>query len=255
MMNHLLEMARTVRTAVAGIPLEERRRTVAMGADGTPTSYIDKVAEDAILEYMKIHDIRLNFLSEEAGFIDWEFEDTLVVDPLDGTFNACSGIPFYSVSLAVGRDSLSGMTEGLVMNLVTGDCFRASEGGGAMLNDQPIKVRAPADDKTLITYLGASARPRAHAAASRFRRVRCLGSVSLEICAVACGQVDAFFIDYSNVEKSPRVIDIAAAVLILREAGGQAYDANGEILNMPLSLDVRKNMAAVNSTDTLELIL
>ncbi|MFO7619060.1 MAG: inositol monophosphatase family protein [Thermoplasmata archaeon] len=252
--NQLLEIANAVKSAVARVPVPERGRTVAMGADGTPTSYIDRVAEDAILEYIEERHFPANLLSEEAGYVERGFGDILVVDPVDGTHNACSGIPFYSVSLAIGRGSLSGLTEGLVMNLINGDVFHATRGEGATLNGQPISVREPDGDMLLMAYLGSSALPGTYAIANRFKRVRSLGCVSLELCSVACGQADAFFIDYANTEKCPRVIDIAAAVVILREAGGEAYDANQEILDMPLSLEVRKSMMASNSRKALELM-
>lgn len=254
MKNILLEMANLVRLSVMAVPLEARSRTHAMGADGTPTSHIDKVAEDVIIKFMEERALTLNLLSEEAGFIDRGFSDTLVADPVDGTFNACAGIPFYSVSLAIGRNSLADVSEGMVMNLVTGDTFQASKGNGALLNGAPIHAKEPCKDRVLMAYLGASAMPHTYEVASRFKRVRCLGAMSLDICAVAAGQADAFFIEYSSEKKSPRVVDIAAAVLILREAGGQAYDGNREILNMPFSLEARKNMIAVSSKSVLELM-
>jgi fructose-1,6-bisphosphatase/inositol monophosphatase family enzyme len=250
----LLQMAKLVRIAVSKIPLVERGRTVAMGADGTPTSYIDRVAEDAILEFMEESDFPANLLSEEAGYIDRGFQDTLIADPVDGTHNASSGIPFYSVSLALGNGSLATVNEGMVMNLVTGETYHASKGQGATLDGVAIHAREPDNDLLLMSYLGASAQPNTYRIANRFRRVRSLGCVSLELCSVACGQADAFFIDYADVRKSPRIVDIAASILILREAGAEAYDANQEILDMPLSLEARKNMMALGSAKLLEMM-
>ncbi|MDD4307481.1 MAG: inositol monophosphatase [Thermoplasmata archaeon] len=250
----LIRIAEAVRSGVAAVPLSERGRILAMGADGTPTSHIDKVAEDIIIGYLEDRAIPLNLLSEEAGFLNRGYQETLVADPVDGTHNACAGIPFYNVSLAVGRDSLGGITEALVMNLVTGDVYTASKGKGAFLNGSPIRVRVPGKEMLLMAYLGAAAVPRTHEIASRFKRVRCLGSVALEICSVASGTADAFFIEYSEIKKSPRIVDIAAAVLILREAGGEAYGANRDILDMPLSLEARSNVAAAGSKAALELI-
>jgi len=249
MRKQLLEMAQMVRSAAAALPLQERGRIMAMGADGTPTSYIDKVAEDVIVGYVDRNALRLNLLSEEAGFIDRGFEETLVADPIDGTHNACAGIPFYSVSLAVGKGSLSGMREGLVMNLVTGDVFHASKGKGATLNGAPIRMKKPEAEKLLIAYVGGTVDPVIYTIASRFKRVRCLGSTALELCSVASGQADAFFVKYQDLKKSPRIVDIAAAILVLREAGGEAYDENNEILDMPLSLDERRNMFAAGSDE------
>ncbi len=65
-----------------------------MGADGTPTSNIDKIAEDMILECVEGMKVPVNVLSEEAGYIDRGMDRTLVIDPIDGTFNA---IPWTTV--------------------------------------------------------------------------------------------------------------------------------------------------------------
>ena len=249
MNRHLLNMANAVRSAVSAVPRDEWGREVGTGASGSATSLIDRAAEDAIVRYLDENHVGLSLLSEEVGFVDRGFPDILVADPLDGTHNACAGIPYYSVSLAAGRGSLSGMAEGLVMNLVTGDVFRASRGRGATLNGEPIHAAKPGRDRLLIAYTGAAAVPRTYDILPRFRRTRCLGSTALELCAVACGQADAFFVNYSDLRKSPRIVDIAAGVLILREAGGEAYDENDEILDMPLSLDERRNMCAVGSEE------
>ena len=81
--------------------------SVGIGADGTPTKYIDKIAEDVAINFIKKSKIKVNILSEEAGFIDLGGEYTFVLDPIDGTRNAYRGIPFYSVSLAVGKSKIS----------------------------------------------------------------------------------------------------------------------------------------------------
>ena len=74
-----------------------------MGADGTPTTEIDIAAEDAIMEVLKADGRSMKILSEELGelVIGKSPEFALVLDPLDGTYNASSGIPFYNVSIAV----------------------------------------------------------------------------------------------------------------------------------------------------------
>src|SRR3989304_2469099 len=85
-----------------------------MGAYGTPTQAIDRVAEEAVLRYLAYNDSDLNVLSEEAGFVDRGGSWTLVLDPIDGTYNAVRGVPFYATSLAGGDDRLSTVTHGLV---------------------------------------------------------------------------------------------------------------------------------------------
>ena len=252
MNSEIIDMARLVTKKVMAIPMEDRGKKVAMGADGTDTSYIDKVAEDAILEFMDQKDVQANLLSEEAGFVDRGFDDVLVIDPVDGTYNASRGIPFFSISVARGNKILADLTEGLVMNMVSGDIYYAEKGKGAFLNNQPINVREPENGLVLMAYMGSNASPRTYELAARFRRVRALGAASLDLCAVASGMADAYYLEYLPAERSLRIMDIAAGVLILREAGGEAYTPKGEILDMPLSLDVRKNIMAIGSEKVLE---
>ena len=251
-------MARLVTKKVMAVPIDQRGRKVAMGADGTDTSYIDKVAEDAIIEYMDQNDVQANLLSEEAGFLDRGFDEVLVIDPVDGTYNAVRGIPFFSISIAKGKKMLSDLTEGLVMNMVSGDVYYAEKGKGAFLNNQQIHVHEPENGMVLMAYMGSNASQRTYELATKFRRVRALGAASLDLCAVAAGQADAYYLEYLPAERSLRIMDIAAGVLILREAGGEAYCPSeepipkGEILDMPLSLDVRKNIMAIGSDKVLE---
>ena len=111
---------------------------IGVGADGTPTKYIDKLAEDVALKVLKKADPSLNLLSEEAGFLDFGGDYTAVLDPVDGTRNACRGIPFYSVSLAVGKTHLSDVVLGIVKNIPTGELFLAEQGQGAFFNNHRI---------------------------------------------------------------------------------------------------------------------
>ena len=100
-------MAKKVREAERALPRgHDRTEELYMGADGTPTCAVDKVAEDVILQFVEEQDLPFNVLSEEIGFIDRKEAKTLVIDPIDGTYNSAMGLPFYSVSLAVGKKSL-----------------------------------------------------------------------------------------------------------------------------------------------------
>ena len=254
MNQELLDMAKLVTKKVLALPMDQRGKKVAMGADGTPTSYIDKVAEDTILEYMDQKDMQANLLSEEAGFVDRGFDEVLVIDPVDGTFNAVQGIPFFSISIAKGKKMLSDLDTGLVLNMVSGDVYYAEKGKGASLNGQPIHIREPENEMMLMAYISSYATSRTYELAARFRRVRSLGVASLDLCIVASGIADAYYLELLPEERGLRIMDIAAGVLILREAGGEAYTPKGEILDMPLSLELRKNIMAVGSNKVLEMI-
>lgn len=235
-----------------GCAFQERAAEVGMGADGTPTCRIDQVAEEAVLRMMDERKVPLNVLSEEAGFIDRGFERTLVMDPVDGTYNALMGIPFYSVSLAVCTESMNDASHGLVRNLVTGDLFYAERGRGATWNGRSIRVR-PFDQQNsvLMIYLGKYASPSCNGVVRRARRTRSLGCSSLEMCVVAAGLADGYYMNSDVYERSLRVVDIAASALILREAGGELFDPQGEVLDLALDLRSRSNCLAVGDTATL----
>lgn len=256
MKQSLIDMAEVVSDTVRAVPVPERAREVAMGADGTPTSYIDRVAENAILDFVEERQMPVNILSEEAGHVDRGFEDILVIDPVDGTYNCKRGIPYYSVSLAVGRDNLDGVIHGVILNIPTGDVFYAEKGGGAFLNHEAIRV-SPANPEDLVinTYFGKIVDPVSFDISRRFRKARALGAASLDLAGVACGQFDAYYLKMAKGQQSIRITDIAAAVLLLREAGGDAHHLDGRRLEMNLDLEDRSDMLAVSDPSIMELML
>ncbi len=246
-----------VRKAVQALPRDfDRGKELYIGADGTPTVNIDKVAEDIILREVSERDLPVNVLSEEAGLVDRGHADTLVIDPIDGTHNSIHGIPFFSVSLAVGRGSLDGVEHALLLDLVNGDMYRARRGHGATMNGSPLRVRElPSQEPAMLFYLGRFAHPRAFELVKRSSRVRAMGCASLEMALVAQGRFDAYYFNTEVYEKGIRVIDIAASALILREAGGEIVDLQGRRLNMPFDLSARSNFLAYGDPRVKELML
>lgn len=235
----------------------DRGKKIRIGADGTPTSYIDKMAEDAILEAVKEEDIKINILSEECDFIDNHSEKTLVIDPIDGTYNAIRNIPFYAVSLAIGADRLSNVEYALVRNLASGDTFYAEKDKGSSLNAHPIHTKKFDMRKSLFSvYLGSIASPKSFEIAKKARRVRCLGAASLDMCSVASGSSDLYYMNVlKNVKNARlRVVDIAASTLIVREAGGEVFNLNEELLDLEFNLQNRSNVIVVGDKKVLEVI-
>jgi len=222
------------------------------GADGSPTKMIDEIAEKAALATVKDSGENVNILSEEAGFINNGGEKTIVLDPVDGTFNAVHHIPFYAVSIAVGTKTLSDVEYGIVRNLVNNDVFEAEKGKGAFLNNKRIKTKN-FDEKnpTFSVYLGTKASASAYEISRQARRVRSMGCASLDLCMVANGSTDMYY----QMGYPIRITDIAAGVLILREAGGEIYDENKEILDMGFNLKERKNFVAAGDKKILEMII
>ena len=229
---------------------------ICIGADGTPTAMIDKMAENAVLMYLERNSVPLNVLSEEIGFVDRGGEETLILDPIDGSNNAIAGLPNYTVSLGVGKGSLSGMRQGYIRNLVTGDAYWAEKGKGAFKNGKPIHVRRP-DYKQLfvMNYMGKYAHPEAYNISKKASSSRWLGCSSMEVVLVAEGAADAFCMYSENYVHCERIVDIAAAVLILREAGGEMYDLTGEVLDLPFDLEHRSNTMGVSCKEVFDFLV
>jgi len=249
----LLGLADAVQHAVAQVG-EDRGEVVGRGADGAPSHRIDRVAEAAVLRFLDYEGARINVLSEEAGYVDRGGDELLVLDPVDGTHNAIRGFPAYSVSLAIARGpQMSSVEEGLVRDLVSGATYYGAKGQGAMLNGRTIRAKTfdPADSLFTV-YLGSNAAPDAARVASRARRVRSLGAASLDLCLVASGAADMYYMHSAVVATKLRAVDIAAGVLIVREAGGRVLDLEGRELEMDLSPKARTDLVAVGDPKALE---
>ena len=223
MIEILREVAKEVQKAVRPLAgTKEAGEFVKMGADGEPTVKVDDVAEKAALGVLEKSEIPMIVLSEEAGLVELgeSPEYICVLDPVDGTQNAVSGIPFYSTSIAAAPyradASASDIELGLVMNLATGDVFEAEIGHGARFNREKIMVEdVGLEESTISVYLKDDAEKLGRLL-NGAKRIRSMGSVALELCHTAKGDYHGL-VDLRNLLK---VIDVAAGKVILEEAGG-----------------------------------
>lgn len=229
---------------LAGNPISGK--IVGMGADGTPTTKIDIAAEDAILEVLKADGRSMRIISEELGekVLGTSPEFSLIIDPLDGSYNASAGIPFYNVSIAVATPDVSEITFGYVKNLAVEEEYFAAPKKGAYLNEKAIEPSRNTELKKLcISAYGYRQNvARTRKLYSNIRRVRILGSVALELCYVASGKLDAFV----DVRNTLRVTDVAAGQLIISEAGGVVTDSSGNSIKYPDNVTDRVEMVASN---------
>lgn len=247
MKSELHSIASAVREAV--LPLagkEEASKVVGQGVDGAPSYAIDAAAEGAAVDAIGKSGLKVNILSEESKYVDNGSQDTLVIDPVDGSRNAINNLPFFSVSIAIGSRNLSGVRHALVMNLVTGDEYYAEKGKGATLNDSPIHAR-PYDEKksVFLVYIGQHASANAYDIMRRSSMVRSYGSAALEMCLVASGSADVFYMRSVDTAHALRIVDIAASSLILRESGGEVFDITGNVMDMKFDMTDRKSLIAV----------
>jgi len=222
-----------------------------IGADGTVTKYVDKIAEDAALRYIERSKTKVNILSEEAGYIDRGSKYTFVIDPIDGTRNAYRGIPFYSISIAVGKSKISDIEYGIVKNIPTGDTFTAEKGHGTFYNKKRIVVPDMPCKELLSSLALGKNFDRVTISLAKKDKVRSLGSASLEMCMVAIGALDFYVVGKEYL----RVVDIAASTLILREAGGTVTNIFGKDLDMPFTLDERSSVVAACNEEIVKKII
>ena len=192
-------------------------------------SEVDRQAEREIVRELKRAYPDHAILGEETGASGKAgARFTWAVDPLDGTHNYLRGIPHFGVSLALlDRNE---PVHAVILDPVRNEIFTASKGDGAFLNDRRIRIgkRESLDGAMLCT--GFPYRERRHLDAQltmtrellkRAEDFRRTGSAALDLAYVACGRLDAYF------EAGVKDWDIAAGVLLVREAGGQYCDFAG----------------------------
>jgi myo-inositol-1(or 4)-monophosphatase len=236
-----------VREAV--VPLagtEAGRRSHEVGAGGDVTIEVDRIAEEIVfaeLSAQQRRGTRFSVLSEEAGLRSFGAELPLVlVDPVDGSLNAKQGVPLYGLMLAVlDGPTVADTLAGLVMNLATGQTWTAIRGHGAWRDGRPLEVLTRSEGRS-IELLGLESTPRALKRAQRLveraAKIRILGSMAISISLVASGGLDVF-----AAPMPVRVFDMAASLLLLREAGGVATTIEGGPLeNLRCDLNTRTTL-------------
>ena len=191
-------------------------------------SNIDRAAEEIIIEQIRETYPNHRILAEESGEQSGDSEFTWVVDPLDGTLNFLQGIPHFAVSIGI----MKGLhhEHGVIVDPVRGEEFVASRGSGAQLNGKRIRVttRARLEDCVLGTGIPPGSMSRLedytrtlHTLTGTCRGIRRAGSAALDLAYVAAGRMDGFW------EMGLSKWDIAAGIVLVREAGGFVSDLNG----------------------------
>jgi myo-inositol-1(or 4)-monophosphatase len=237
-------MAKLVEECIGGlVGTEEGGKTIGMGADLTPTKLIDKVAEDCVIGYLREHPLCSCLISEEAGKVEFNGgSGTIFLDPVDGTFNAVAGIPFYALSIAYAEDGI--VRKAYVRNLSSGETFTAEKGKFARCNGDPIRVSKVSNlDTCAMSVYGRKFDPgRVMQLGQKIRRWRLLGASALELCYVACGRIDGFI----DLRGTLRVTDAAAGVLVCAEAGGKVSDLDGRQIRFPNEVTIGRCIVATN---------
>jgi myo-inositol-1(or 4)-monophosphatase len=197
-----------------------------------PTDFVsdvDRNAEQAINEVVSQRHPDARVLGEEfSPAVNDRAGLLFIADPLDGTTNFLHGFPWYAVSIAALVDGE--LAAGVVLNVANGELFSATAGGGARLAGQPIAVSPITEPSRALVSTGFPFKdpsvvdeylrmlPAIMTGTSGIRRP---GAAALDLADVACGRVEAFW------ELMLAPWDIAAGVLLIREAGGIVTDLSG----------------------------
>jgi myo-inositol-1(or 4)-monophosphatase len=247
--------AHAAREAVAGLAsTAERAVPHGEGEGGDTTLAVDRVAEDAVFSVLASSGVPLLVVSEERGEVALNGGDEadgsvrVVVDPVDGSMNAKRGLPFACVSIAVASGaSMADVEVAFVAELDPPRDWWAVRGEGAFVGDTerlgplapgPLEVLGLETARPALVAGAADAIARVEA-----RRLRVLGSVAIAMCLVAAGRLDAMV-----TLREVRSVDVAAAQLIVAEAGGAVALPGGDALDLAL----RTRAAAARDAGMLE---
>lgn len=189
---------------------------------------VDRQAEALIIDTIAAAFPEHGIVAEESPARTSRDGHRWYIDPLDGTTNFAHGYPQFAVSIALAREDE--LLLGLVYDPLREETFSALRGAGARLNGMPIGVSAVTEFGRSLLGTGFPYDRRQHAAfylaffqeaICRTQGVRRAGSAALDLCAIACGRLDAFW------EWKLHPWDTAAGRLIVEEAGGRVTDFSG----------------------------
>jgi myo-inositol-1(or 4)-monophosphatase len=232
------------------------RDEVSYGATGDATYEVDEPVEAAVVDFFTDLKLPCRVMTEDKGVIDYgkDPEYIFLIDPLDGSRNARRGLPLYCSSVAVydfSANELSQAKYAVVERFDAKEEFVAVEGEGATLNGRRIKASHKTSMDDAIISMGchfasslpsfAQAGRKLGALASRAERemmVKCYGSTALELAYLACGKTDMLYDIRAETgfSLSPKTYDIAAGVLLCRQAGA-VVEYGGERIPQRLRID------------------
>ncbi len=203
---------------------------VSLKGPGNFVTAADRKAEEILREELAKARPGYGFLGEESGRTEGsDATHTWIVDPLDGTTNFLHGIPQFAISIGLQRDDA--IVAGLIYNPANEEMFLAERGKGAFLNDKRIRVagrRRLADSVIAcgLPHFGRGdlelSRTELGAVQEKVAGLRRFGSAALDLAWIAAGRFDGYW------ERGLSPWDMAAGIIIVREAGGYVTDLEGK---------------------------
>ena len=190
----------------------------------------DKNVEKILIEELSKSKKNYSFLTEENGIIkNKDKENTWIIDPIDGTTNFLHGIPHFAICIA--HKSKDELLSGLIFDPIKDEMFFAEKEKGAFLNNQRLRV---SKKNSLEDCLFSS-----NNEGIKFSNLnmRCSGSAALDLAYIAAGRLDGLF------QKKLNLWDVAAGILMIKEAGGIVNDISVFDNN---NINIKASSAAIN---------
>jgi len=229
LLNVMIAAARKAARALKRDFGEVEKLQVSLKGPANFVTAADRRAEETLFQDLTKARPGYGFLGEESGNrAGADKTHRWIVDPLDGTTNFLHGIPHFAISIALEREGT--VIAGVVYNPATDDMFIAERGKGAFLNEQRIRVAARARLADAVVACGlphigrgdfALGRRETGAMQEHVAGLRRFGAAALDLAWIAAGRLDAYW------ERDIKPWDMAAGMILVREAGGFVSDCDG----------------------------
>ena len=226
-------MIAAVRKAARGVQRdfgELSNLQVSVKSPGDYVTAADKRCEKVLRTELEKARPGYGFLMEEQGTVAGTDPDhRFIIDPIDGTTNFMHALPLFAISVALERKGE--IVAAVTYSPISDELFTAEKGAGAFLNNKRLRVASRTDISEALIGCGIPHRGREDHASNRAEialvqakaiGIRRLGSVTLELAYLAAGRLDAYW------ERNLKPWDLAAGILLVREAGGFTSDCDGE---------------------------
>ena len=229
LMNVMVGAARKAARALKRDFGEVEQLQVSVKGPGNFVSAADRRAEQTLRAELAKARPNYGFLGEEGGRVEGSDKThTWIVDPLDGTTNFLHGLPHFAISIGLEREGT--MVAGLIYNPVTDELFTAERGKGAFVNDKRLRVagRKRLDEAVVacgLPHYGRGdielGRRELAAVQGKVAALRRFGAAALDLAFIAAGRLDIYW------ERNLSPWDVAAGLILVREAGGFVTDLDG----------------------------
>ena len=209
---------------------EIEKLQVSVKGPGDFVTASDKKVEKILIDELSKARPNYSILSEEIGEIKNDSEFRWIIDPIDGTANFLHGIPHFCIS--IGLEKNNEIISGIIFDPIKDETFTAEKGNGSYLNNQRLRVSGRNKLKDSIIFTGGPkyGSKEKDLILEEYKKfsskvyipIRKMGSAALDMAYVAAGRCDGFW------HRNLNYWDIAAGIVLIKEAGGFVSDFNGD---------------------------